>query len=60
MKETHRQIEAAKTDTGKKMEVAATQLQATTKRVAAQRNIAKISKARDKIGAAAKRLLTEK
>jgi hypothetical protein len=60
MEETQRQIEAAKADTAKKMGIAATQLQATTKRVAAQRNIAKISKTKDKIGAAAKRLLTER
>ena len=60
MEETQRQIEAAKTDTLKKMDVAATQLQATTKRVAAQNNIAKINKAKDWIGAAVKRLLTEK
>jgi hypothetical protein len=60
MEETHRQIEAAKTDTLKKMDVAATQLQATTKRVAAQNNIAKIKKAKDWVGAAVKRLLTER
>ena len=60
MEETQRQIEAAKADTAKKMEIAASQLQARTKRVVAQSNIAKINKAKDTIGAAAKRLLTER
>ncbi len=38
----------------KKMEIAASQLQARSKRAVAQTDIAKISKAKDKIGAAAK------
>ena len=42
------------------MEIAATQLQALTKRTAAQRNISNIKGPKERIGAAAKRLLPER
>ena len=60
MEETQRQIEAAKADTAKKEDIAAKQLQAVSKRIKAQSDVSKINKAKDKIGAAVKRLLTEK
>ena len=60
MEETRRQIESAKADKAKREDIAAKQLQAVSKRIKAQSDISKIKKAKDKIGATAKRLLTEK
>jgi hypothetical protein len=60
MEETQRQIQAAKADKEKKEDIAAKQLQAISKRIKAQSDVSKIKQAKDKIGAAAKRLLTEK
>ncbi len=60
MKETQRQIESAKADKAKKEDIAAKQLQAISKRLKAQIDVSKIKQAKDKIGAAAKRLLTER
>ena len=60
MEETRRQIESAKADKAKKEDIAAKQLQAVSKRIKAQSEVSKIKQAKDKIGAAAKRLLTEK
>ena len=60
MEETRRQIESAKADKAKKEDIAAKQLQAVSKRLKAQSEVSKIKQAKDKIGAAAKRLLTEK
>jgi hypothetical protein len=60
MEETQRQIAAAKADTAKKEDIAAKQLQAVSKRIKAQNDVSKIYQAKGKIGAAAKRLLTEK
>jgi hypothetical protein len=60
MEETQRQIESAKADKAKKEDIAVKQLQAVSKRIKAQSEVSKIKQAKDKIGAAAKRLLTEK
>jgi hypothetical protein len=60
MEETQRQIQAAKADKAKKEDIAAKQLQAISKRIKAQSDVSKIKQAKDKIGAAAKRLLTER
>ncbi len=60
MEETQRQIQAAKADKEKKEDIAAKQLQAISKRIKAQSDVSKIKQSKDKIGAAAKRLLTEK
>jgi hypothetical protein len=60
MEETQRQIESAKADKAKKQDIAAKQLQAVSKRLKAQSDVSKIKQAKDKIGAAAKRLLTER
>jgi LytS/YehU family sensor histidine kinase len=60
MEETQRQIQAAKADKAKKEDIAAKQLQAISKRIKAQSDVSKIKQAKDKIGAAATRLLTER
>ncbi len=60
MEETRRQIESAKADKAKKEDIAAKQLQAVSKRIKVQSDVSKIKQAKDKIGAAAKRLLTER
>jgi hypothetical protein len=60
MEETQRQIQAAKADKEKKEDIAAKQLQAISKRIKAQSDVSKIKQSKDKIGAAAKRLLTER
>jgi hypothetical protein len=60
MEETQRQMQAAKADKAKKEDIAAKQLQAISKRIKAQSDVSKIKQAKDKIGAATKRLLTER
>ena len=60
MEENQRQMQAAKADKAKKEDIAAKQLQAISKRIKAQSDVSKIKQAKDKIGAAAKRLLTER
>ncbi len=60
MEETRRQIESAKADKANREDIAAKQLQAVSKRIKAQSEVSKIKQAKDKIGAAAKRLLTER
>jgi hypothetical protein len=60
MEETQRQMQAAKADKAKKKDIAAKQLQAISKRIKAQSDVSKIKQAKDKIGAATKRLLTER
>jgi hypothetical protein len=60
MEENQRQMQAAKADKAKKEDIAAKQLQAISKRIKAQSDVSKIKQAKDKIGAATKRLLTER
>ncbi len=60
MGDTQRQIESAKADKEKKQDIAAKQLQAISKRIKAQSDVSKSKQAKDKIGAATKRLFTEK
>ncbi len=62
MEVTQRQIQAEKAaaEKAEKEDIAAKQLQAVSKRKIAQSDVSKIKQAKDKIGAAAKRLLTER